>query len=691
MTSIIKSTLERTTGGLKERSVEIEKVSKKIIADFETKKAVLLIGKVQSGKTTAFINVMASAINAGYRRVVVLTGTTNDLNDQTFDRIRGIYADKKTFQDKSGDYFQVRVFDKVNSTEINMNDEYRRIFVIKKGFQIKDIEIMDEEIKTLIIDDESDFASHNVAIKKKSDKNKEEKRSKTNDVLNKLTLKDFKYLAVTATPQSNILIRDKEFNSPVAIHIIKPGDGYNGLESFFANDFKGLKLVPEDEASIIRKDASIKTLSTLKIAVYTYILYVAAIREKMFNIESISNDESVFEKINMMINVDHSNEKHANIKDRIEYDIFCYCFDKQEVNRMKEMIMSELFVEQILSDMHLDYGIEQKQKLFNAFCKLDRSLFNIITLNSQSDNTSEISDTKYNIIIGGFKLSRGLTINNLVITYFIVDPKTKMADTTEQRARWFGYRKNFFDITKLFVTVSIKNSFASLFDIEKTLWDYMETTNAIDINEIRKIYAGYDDKGLKPTSTRKNHSKIINKGFFPVINNFSEGKYRSQQEKIFSTFQAILDGDQSVKLNVDNFYEIKLDVNILLEYIATANGELSSLIEELKALKEENINWVRLMYFRTKDGSYRYSSRKGEDANDSIERIEESYTAFGRGNNNSASSFVGDDRLSTDRDEKFRNIADLQIHQLLPNNKKFCFYKLYKYSNVKMYKPQKIS
>src|SRR6185503_10455964 len=47
----------------------------------------LVVGYVQSGKTTNFTAVIAKAIDAGYRLIIILSGTTNLLRDQTQRRL----------------------------------------------------------------------------------------------------------------------------------------------------------------------------------------------------------------------------------------------------------------------------------------------------------------------------------------------------------------------------------------------------------------------------------------------------------------------------------------------------------------------------------------------------------------------------------------------------------------------------
>jgi len=54
------------------------------------------------------------------------------------------------------------------------------------------------------------------------------------------------------------------------------------------------------------------------------------------------------------------------------------------------------------------------------------------------------------IAIGGDKLSRGLTLEGLSVSYFL--RSSKMYDTLMQMGRWFGYRPGYLDLCRLFTT-----------------------------------------------------------------------------------------------------------------------------------------------------------------------------------------------------------------------------------------------
>src|SRR5262249_27932025 len=64
-------------------------------------------------------------------------------------------------------------------------------------------------------------------------------------------------------------------------------------------------------------------------------------------------------------------------------------------------------------------------------------------------------DTGLSIIaIGGDKLSRGLTLEGLSVSYFL--RASKMYDSLMQMGRWFGYRPGYVDLCRLFLTVDLE-------------------------------------------------------------------------------------------------------------------------------------------------------------------------------------------------------------------------------------------
>jgi hypothetical protein len=64
------------------------------------------------------------------------------------------------------------------------------------------------------------------------------------------------------------------------------------------------------------------------------------------------------------------------------------------------------------------------------------------------------------IAIGGDKLSRGLTLEGLSISYFL--RSSQMFDTLMQMGRWFGYRPGYADLCRVYTTLSLCNAFKEI-------------------------------------------------------------------------------------------------------------------------------------------------------------------------------------------------------------------------------------
>ena len=64
------------------------------------------------------------------------------------------------------------------------------------------------------------------------------------------------------------------------------------------------------------------------------------------------------------------------------------------------------------------------------------------------------------IVIGGDKLSRGVTFEGLSTTYFL--RSSKMMDTLMQMGRWFGYRSGYDDLCRLYTSADLLDSFVEI-------------------------------------------------------------------------------------------------------------------------------------------------------------------------------------------------------------------------------------
>ena len=71
------------------------------------------------------------------------------------------------------------------------------------------------------------------------------------------------------------------------------------------------------------------------------------------------------------------------------------------------------------------------------------------------------------IAIGGDKLSRGLTLEGLSVSYFL--RSTRMYDTLMQMGRWFGYREGYLDLCRLYTSDELRDWFSHVAFAEEEL------------------------------------------------------------------------------------------------------------------------------------------------------------------------------------------------------------------------------
>ncbi len=71
------------------------------------------------------------------------------------------------------------------------------------------------------------------------------------------------------------------------------------------------------------------------------------------------------------------------------------------------------------------------------------------------------------IAIGGDKLSRGLTLEGLCVSYFL--RASRMYDTLMQMGRWFGYRPGYLDLSRLYTTSELVEWFGHITDAAEEL------------------------------------------------------------------------------------------------------------------------------------------------------------------------------------------------------------------------------
>ena len=106
------------------------------------------------------------------------------------------------------------------------------------------------------------------------------------------------------------------------------------------------------------------------------------------------------------------------------------------------------------------------------------------------------------IAVGGDKLSRGLTLEGLSVSYFL--RASKMYDTLLQMGRWFGYRPGYLDLCRLYLSPELRRWFGIITRATEelmTLFDEMVEAGGTPSDFGLKIRSNPD--GLTVTSPAK--------------------------------------------------------------------------------------------------------------------------------------------------------------------------------------------
>lgn len=445
----------------------------------------IVIGKVQSGKTSNFISLISLAFDNGYDIAIVLGGTKKPLLKQNSDRI------KEYFHDVKDNVFVLNS----NENADHLNEENIRGFlrrekkVIIVGLKsVKQINTIMQiftnntlnERPVLIIDDEGDEYSLNTKVKQKKES------STYSAILNfKNTLQRHCYVSVTATPQANLLISKIDELSPDFGVLVPPGNGYCGLDVFHSDD-KYTITIPENEEPLIE----VGIPASLKKSLAMFFVACA--------IQSHRTHRK--DKLSMLIHISQFKKDHE-----LEYKKVQELIKEWGLKTSDKKDVSYTSVCEIMKDAHSEYA-KGNVRDFPTFEEIEDEI--IFAINNShvhkinGDNTLNGEDDfyEYNIYVGGTMLGRGLTIKGLCVTYITRTAKNASnVDTVQQRARWFGYKTKYLDLCRIFAVSKILNEFMDIRDHEEDLWQTIEMTNSqgIDFKNMPRIFS-LSDK-LKPT------------------------------------------------------------------------------------------------------------------------------------------------------------------------------------------------
>lgn len=492
---------------------EIEKIGNSSLEivqmlELETEQPVkgLVVGNVQSGKTASMAGVMAIAADNGFNFFILLSGVIDSLRQQTRSRIFYDLANG----DSNCNWIELDHLSPVTTkpsqriSNLNLNpNSYNRYFtvVLKNKTRLEDLlnwlaqdEDKAGQMNVIIIDDEADQASLNTNDIENDDPSTINKLIKK--LVNEQQFKSVNYIAYTATPFGNVLneVGSDSLYPSDFITLLEPSDDYIGMTKIFGvsepEQASAIDYLMEISEQDMEQVDSLNELelspdempNSFKESLRWFIICVAALR-------FLGRKQP----ISMLIHTSHTIISHhfleINVKNYLEYL-------REDVDRSLNQMEDDYrrnrvnfprnkFIQgmpnysrpdevpeypdwQHVKD-HIKSLLIDNAPYYSSILLDDIGVptyhkgFHIVVDNSKSANTRlvypenpSVSGSAF-IVIGGNTLSRGLTLEGLISSYFV--RKTNQSDTLIQMGRWFGYRHGYEIFPRIWLNKLAQNRF----------------------------------------------------------------------------------------------------------------------------------------------------------------------------------------------------------------------------------------
>lgn len=529
----------------------------------------LVVGYVQSGKTANFTAVIAKALDAGYRMIVVLAGTLDSLRLQTqrrldkelcgreqilrdaddgqpheysgdkdWDRFTSYGSlpsqiggcDIRRITTSSGDYRGLgqgrdvlkieRVYnDRPLNHPANLRAAAARLIVIKKNPAVirklvRDLKTLKHplgDVPVLVIDDESDQASVNTVDPKKVAEGKAKKdRTSTNQAIVDLLgfLPRSQYVGYTATPAANALINPGDSQDLFPKHFIEllpRPDNYMGVSDFHDFDSEFNPLDDEDierleflskKRAFVRQISSAQESEKLKEALDAFFLagaiklfryernaYALSIRHHTMLVHRASQQDAHEEDCQLVRDLIAENKYRKSSSIERLWRLWKENFEPVSLAQEPGLVRPE--------------SLEQLQPfLIESLERFEKNRKQVLIVNGRQDYKDDMpdfdKDNVWNILVGGAKLSRGYTVEGLTTTFFL--RKAGAGDTLMQMGRWFGFRRGYRDLVRLYIGTQVPAGKTKTVD----LYEMFESI-CMDEERFRKRIEIYSDQNITPS------------------------------------------------------------------------------------------------------------------------------------------------------------------------------------------------
>ena len=566
----------------------------------------LVTGSVQSGKTANMEGLISMAADYDWNFFIVLSGTIDNLRKQTRDRFKhdlrnseGVLwnildftaEDKKLTEDEL----------KLNSLSGSKNFANRYLTVCLKN-RVRLERLIDwlysdskrtSKLRIVVIDDEADQASINTAD---ITPEQEQERCAINQLIVNLVngkksdgskpdtkFQSMNYIAYTATPYANVLneapgesLYPKDF-----ICTLPEAHEYFGAKVIFGNDennapgfpiIRNIPVVEERTLKKVHKGEEYRLPDSFKKAVAWFLCAVAVLRMEDFkkplsmliHTAAIQNHHFViYERIQHWLKTDlyivdlcrqvYKDEIYSVTLDDLSIANPKYGFLQDVKTQYPEFSEIEDEIRSLLSGIrNIELGEEKSLEYGNGLhlcvdnCRANKEAEEGTYLRivyPDDEKLNQLEKAPVFIVIGGNTLSRGLTIEGLICTYF--SRTSNLADTLMQMARWFGYRKGYELLQRIWMTNDVLRRFEALTKVDM---------------DLKREVERFMEMGVSP---EKFGPRIRN---IPEIAKFRITSKKKSQSAEYDDFDFC--GDSYETTDFDDDQSLKMNINIIEGFIS---------------------------------------------------------------------------------------------------------------------------
>lgn len=489
----------------------------------------MLLGKIQSGKTRAFIGIMALAFDRGIDLAIVLTKGTNALTEQTYQRLTEDF--EPFIEDDLVQVYDIMHLPK-NLTRFIL--QQKLVFVVKKqGDNLK--RTLDaltkrypelQKRRLLIVDDEADFAT--LTFRKNTDTDEIEpgKIAKWVDQLRSTTA-GVHFLQVTATPYSLYLQPNDTENTslfhpsrPAFTELVPTHPTYVGGDFYFSESDDETSIahyvyeeVPLGERDVLKAPdgRSFKlehVLDSKKVAVLRRAILNFVVGGAIRRLQQKAAEERR-EKYSFIVHTEQSRKSHA-WQERIVQVL------RDELVRVasEDPVRLDALLREAYNDLarslrvaNAPFPSVDEAIAASAAALLDEHLM-VVVVNSDNQ-VKDLLDAKgqlrldapLTVFIGGNILDRGVTIKNLIGFYYGRNPQSFQQDTVLQHARMYGARpRPDLAVTRFYTTAHIHQIMKRIYEFDTALRTAIENGE----HESGVYFLRADEHGdVKPCSPNK--------------------------------------------------------------------------------------------------------------------------------------------------------------------------------------------